>query len=65
MSVRLQNKSLNRIFSGSVDRLLTGLDKQMHIGMILVDLQKAFDTSDHGVFLEKMKYFDFQTSVIK
>ena len=64
MSVRLQNKSLNRIFSGSVDRLLTGMDKQMHIGMI-IDLQKAFDTSDHGVFLEKMKYFDFQTSVIK
>ena len=37
----------------------------MHIGMILVDLQKAFDTLDRGVLLEKMKYFGFRTSVIK
>ena len=34
----------------------TGVDKQMHTGMILVDLQKAFDTLDHEVLLEKMKY---------
>ena len=33
--------------------------------MILVDLQKAFDTLDHGVLLEKMKYFGFRASVIK
>ena len=33
--------------------------------MKLVDLQKAFDTSEHGVLLEKMKYFGFRTSVIK
>ena len=32
----------------------------MHTGMILVDLQKAFDTLDHGVLLEKMKYFGFR-----
>ena len=37
----------------------------MHTGMILVDIQKAFDTSDHGVLLEKMKYFGFRASVIK
>ena len=29
--------------------------------MILVDLQKEFDTLNHGVLLEKMKYFGFQT----
>ena len=50
---------------GLTDFVLTGMDKQMHIGMILVDLQKAFDTLDHGVLLEKMKYFGFRTSVIK
>ena len=33
--------------------------------MILVDLQKAFDTLDHGVLIEKMKYFGFRASVIK
>ena len=37
----------------------------MHTSMILVDLQKAFDTLDHGVLLEKMKYFGFRASVIK
>ena len=33
----------------------------MYTGMILVDLQKEFDTLNHGVLLEKMKYFGFQT----
>ena len=37
----------------------------MHTGMILLDLQKAFDTLDHGVLLEKMKYFGFRASIIK
>ena len=47
------------------DFVSTGMDKQMHTGMILVDLQKVFDTLDHGVLLEKMKYFGFRKSVIK
>ena len=33
--------------------------------MILVDLQKAFDSLDHRVLIEKMKYFGLRTSVIK
>ena len=37
----------------------------MHTVTILVDLQKAFDTLDHGVLLEEMKYFGFRTSVIE
>ena len=37
----------------------------MYTGMILVDLQKAFDTLDHGVLLEKMKHFGFRISLIK
>ena len=47
------------------DFVSTGMDKQMHTGIILVDLQKAFNTLDHGVLLEKMKCFGFWTSVIK
>ena len=30
------------------DFVENGMDKQMHASMILVDLQKAFDTLDHG-----------------
>ena len=37
----------------------------MHTGMIFVDLQKAFDTLDHGFLLEKMKYSGFGATVIK
>ena len=48
-----------------IDFASNGMDKQMDTGMILVDLQKAFDTLDHGFLLEKIKYFGFQTSVIK
>ena len=33
--------------------------------MILVDLPRVFDTLDHWVLLEKMKYFGFRTFVIK
>ena len=33
--------------------------------MILVDLQKAFDTLDYAVLLQKMKYFGFRTSETK
>ena len=47
------------------DFLTTGMDRQMHTSMIIVDLQKAFGTLDHGVLLEKMKYFGVRTSVIK
>ena len=36
-----------------------------HTGMTLVHLQKAFDTLDHEVLLEKIKYFGFRASVIK
>ena len=43
-----------------IDVVATGMGKQMHTGMILVDLQKVSDTLDHGVLLEKMKYFGFR-----
>ena len=48
-----------------IDFVLSDMDKQMNTGMILVDLQKAFDPSDHDVLLEKIKYFGFLTSVVK
>ena len=37
----------------------------MHADIVLVNLQKAFDTLDHGALLKKMKHFGFETSTIK
>ena len=59
------NHSTDLCLAQLTDFVTTGMDKQMHTGIILVDLQKAFDTLDHGVLLEKMKYFGFRTFVIK
>ena len=59
------NHSTDLCLAQLIDFVATGMDKQIHTGMILVDLQKAFDTLDHGVLLEKMKYFGFRASVIK
>ena len=41
------------------------MDKGLHTGMILIDLQKAFGTLHHDVLLEKMKCIGFKKSVIK
>ena len=59
------NHSTDLCLAQLTDFVTTGMDKQMHTGIILVDLQKAFDTLDHRVLLEKMKYFGFRTFVIK
>ena len=36
------------------DKILSGTDQGMLTGMILIDLQKAFDTIDHDIFFSKM-----------
>ena len=65
VSVRLQDEQFNRPFLAQLTNFVaTGINKQMYTGMILVDLQKAFDTLGHAVLLEKMKYLGFCTSVI-
>ena len=47
------------------DFVLTGRDKGMHTDMMLIDLQKAYNTLDHKIFLEKMTCLGFKTLVIK
>ena len=41
------------------------MDKRFHTGMILVDLQKAFDTLDHTVLLQKIDCIGFNESISK
>ena len=47
------------------DRLRSGFEKGLLTGMILIDLQKAFDTIDHSILLEKMKCLSFSESTIR
>ena len=59
------NHSTDFCLAHLTDFILTARDKQMHTVMILVDLQKAFDTLDHETLLEKIEYFGFRTIAIK
>ena len=45
--------------------MLTPLKGRFHTGIILADLQKAFDTIDHNVLLQIMEWISFKESVIK
>ena len=45
-------------------KILKGFDKGYFTGMILIDLQKAFDTIDHKLLLEKMNVLGFSVNVI-
>ena len=47
------------------DFITNGMDKGLHTGMILIDLQKAFDTLDHDILLEEMERLGFKKPVIK
>ena len=43
---------------------MTRFEKGLFTGMIMIDLQKAFDTIDHQILIEKMKYLGFSKNVI-
>ena len=59
------NNSTDLCLTQLIDFVATGMNRQMHTGMILLDIQKAFDTLDHGFLLKKMKYFGSRASVMK
>ena len=41
------------------DKILTGFDSGLLTGMILIDLQKAFDTINHDILLRKVPALRF------
>ena len=46
------------------DKITTGFEKGLFIGMILINLQKAFGTIDHQILINKVKYLGFSKNVI-
>ena len=47
------------------DRVRNGFEKGSLTGMILIDLQKAFDTIDHKILTEKMSCLGFAESTMR
>ena len=41
------------------NKIATGFESGLFTGMILIDLQKAFDTINHDILINKMEYFGF------
>ena len=58
------NHSTSSCLSYLNDKILKGFDSGLLTGMILIDLQKAFDTIDHNILLEKMIHLKFSSHVI-
>ena len=46
------------------DKILEGCDSGCHTGMILIDLQKAFDTINHEIILKKLNLMNFSAETI-
>ena len=59
------NHSTNLCLSFLTDKSLEVFDKGLLTGMIISDLQKAFNTTDHEILLPKVKAIRFSESTIK
>ena len=53
-----KNHSTDTCLSYLTDKILTGFDLT---GMILIHLQKAFDTMNHNILLKKMSLIGFSS----
>ena len=46
------------------NKIATGFKSGLHTGMILIDLQKAFNTINHKILKNKMEFLGFSQNVI-
>ena len=46
------------------DKILKGFDEGLLTGMILIDLQKAFDTINHQILFKRLKAMGFSEGCI-
>ena len=54
-----KNHSTDTSLAYSTDKILTSFDSGLLTGMILINLQKAFDTINHDILLKKMSALRF------
>ena len=59
-----KNYSTNTCLGHLTDKITTGFEKGLFTRMVLIDLQKVFDTIDHQTLLKKMKYLGFSKNTI-
>jgi len=57
--------SVNTCLSHLSNKVLTGFDSGKSTGMVLIDLQKAFDTLDHEILLGKLKILGLRKEAIE
>ena len=60
-----KNHSTNFCLSYLNDKIMQGFEAGVFTGMILIDLQKAFDTIDHLILLEKLRSLNFTEETVK
>ena len=60
-----KNHSTDTSLSYLTNKIMTGFDSGLLTGMILIDLQKAFDTINHDILLRKMASLGFSNHSIK
>ena len=59
-----KNYSTNNCLGHLTDKITTGFEKRLFIRMVLIDLQKDFDTIDHQILLKKIEYLGFCKNTI-
>ena len=59
-----KHHSTDTCLSYLTDKVKIGLEEGLLTGMVLIDLQKAFDTIDHSILLEKMSCLGFAGKTI-
>ena len=55
---------MNSCLSYLHNKIATGFESGLYTGMILIDLQKAFNTINHEILINKMEYLGFSRDVI-
>ena len=57
-------KTTNTCFGHLADKIATRFEKGLFTGIVLVNLQKAFDDIDHQILLKKMNYLGFSKNTV-